>query len=178
MSYRIEHNLIRERFHLQWVWDGPQCFCVYPDDTSEEYIDCINNDVGNPLTPIAWPNSAFDYDTEKFDSDLGYVNLFIEDEFSRNASMGAHKSDGSDDNITRYNGTVIVQVFTRKAVGDMFHLCLVDRVHDIFRRWLGKDATTGIIVRFREPPFAVPVTGDLAWYQHNVLCPFERDSFG
>lgn len=114
-------------------------------------------------TLVAWPSVNF-----RPPSDAAWVRFSVEDVDAAQASFG-----DPTNNIHRYIGNVVIQVFTLKGTGDNQARQLADTASAIFRGW--SDAASGVF--FRLAPFVRDVPNEEKWFQLNVVCPFQRDSF-
>lgn len=77
--------------------------------------------------------------------------------------------------LSRYNGTIILQVFTIKGKGTRTTSMLADRFGDIFRRAEFSLRNSGLI-RCRTPD-KMPIGLMDGWYVTNVGCDYQRDVY-
>lgn len=110
-------------------------------------------------TPIQWPNVAFNPTTLS-----EWVRISIAGMESFQASMG------DDTNLFRYPGLVAVSIFVRPNSGAKRTDELVDAVCDIWRA----AQFNGISMK---TPYKVEIGVVDGWYQVNVLCSYQRDSY-
>jgi len=76
-------------------------------------------------------------------------------------------------NLSRYGGTVIIQVFQKEMTGTGKASILAGQAADIFRRLEICEDQSGLL-RFRIPS-QVRVGLNNGWFQINVSCPYFRD---
>ena len=111
-------------------------------------------------TPIVWGNVTFKEQTAP------YVALFILDGEGRQASLGTVA-------LRRWDGLIVVQVFTVEDTGTKLGRTYADTIGAIFDRAEFSYANSGLI-RCRVPSVAT-VGVQNGWFQHNVSVPFIRD---
>lgn len=77
--------------------------------------------------------------------------------------------------LTRYSGTIILQVFVTQGKGTGKTSALADAFGEIFRRAEFSKGSSGLI-RCRIPD-KLPVGTTNGWYQTNVRCAYIRDVY-
>jgi len=117
-------------------------------------------------TPIRMDNARWkDLDPEETPA---YVALFIVNGLGQQIEL-------RETALVRFNGQIIVQVFTKERTGNSRARKLANDVADVFRR---ADFARGSSGRIRcRIPTIVRVGDNNGWYQLNVSTPFMRDAF-
>ena len=108
-------------------------------------------------TPIQWPNAP------GATPEGSYIRPWVRRSGGEQASLG----DGPMD---RFDGMVVVEVFTPAMTGTQQSETLCDALEALFRR-----ARTVGLTFFTPYTVAVGDTGD-GWYKADVICPFVRDT--
>lgn len=117
---------------------------------------------GQPRTAVAYENApAFEPP-----ADAAWVRIRTQAADAMQASLGPGP-------LYRWTGVTTVQVFTPPNIGTGMGLMLADAVADLFRARVIPTSDAGI-VRFRAPSITV-VGVEGAYWQANVVCPFQRD---
>jgi hypothetical protein len=118
--------------------------------------------VAEVLTPIAWPNVAF---TPPVAS--SWVRFNILPSGSNLMTVGA-----PGNNLTRYSGIVVVQIFTPLNTDDSALLAYADKVLAIFRNYHTTTIRFGSIYSVKTSN-----SEEDGWNQINVMAPFIRNEY-
>lgn len=113
------------------------------------------------LTEIAWANQGIDFDMSK---QAAWVRISIINGDALQGSIGTTK-------LTRYTGTIIIEVFTPSEEGVAASNEIVDEITRIFRY----HHFTAEQIQCRAPNRII-VGENEGWYRVNVNIPFYRHS--
>jgi hypothetical protein len=110
-------------------------------------------------TPVQWNNVLIE--TKGLTEWVRFVN---------DSESSVQKSIGSDPDVYRHFGKIIIEIHVKPNSGASRALQLADLVADIWRSALFKDISMEV------PELVIEGTRE-GWYRINVVCPYYRDSF-